>query len=1152
MATSGAPVLKLLGGFEASIDGRRLDLGSPKQRAVLAVLALEAGRIVPTERLLELLWDDPERGLPTLQTYVSNLRRILEPHRRPRDPARVLVTEAPGYRLALPRGSVDTLVFEDLVQRGREALRAGDPAGAVETFDRALATWAGPPLPELAAEPFVIEAANRLAGLHAAALGLAAQARLDVGDPQGSVALLDGAVADHPLDEHLHRTLALGLYRCGRQADALRTIERVRRALADTAGLEPSPELRELEHAILEHSLEDPAPIPPPTPTAPPEETEPGPPGASTLVGRAGELRRLTAALDAARDGRGGAAVVVGEPGIGKTRLVEELAELARQRGVVTAWVRCPESGAIPPFWPAAQLTEQVRAAGVIDQVLSPPGDADVGPSTLFALYQAVSDALTGSSTPLLLVLDDLQWADADSLRMLAHVAGSLASAPVLVAVTVRPLEEGGPLALADALEALARTPGAVHVQLSGLARDDVIEWLERRSDVDVPAEVASTLHERTAGNPLFVKELSELLAAEGRLGDVDAVRDSRSIPTGVQSVVRRRVARLPGATQQLLSTASVVGRSFDLAVLAAVADLDDALDDLEPALASGLVLDDAPGRFRFSHALVAETLAVELNAARRARIHAATARVLVERAGGVRGPDVALIAHHAIEGLPAGSGDLAVEASTEAARLAAATFGFEDAAAHWRRAADAIAAVRPGDLRARIDALCELGATCLEADLVEDAKVAVLQAMELASTGDRPADLVRAASLLGRPHLWPNQRYGEVDPEVVGALERTVGALDPDDHGARARVLGALAVELTYAGEDEVAAVRAKAEDAARRCGDPTVLATVLLDVADPLTPSKTLQRIARADEVLELVAAHDLPRHLELIARFHLSVARWDLADFTAALDQLDACQRLADRIGGGSVRAQLMLFRAATLAARGHYDEAARLGTEAAELYRRTRRYDAGVVELALVAAIAGDRGGIEQAFERLADASDDSPAYDRLSSELSCWLLLEAGERERAARIAGGIDPTVPFGEDYTKLCGTTYALHVRADLGDVAGVEVLAAQLEPFRGRWSQAGTGGCSGGLVDLALARAAAALGDLDRARTDFEVAVAGHERLQTPAWLARSLVHQGRFLLATGDDADRRAGEDALARAADLARRYGLPYVARRISET
>ncbi len=207
-----------------------------------------------------------------------------------------------------------------------------------------------------------------------------------------------------------------------------------------------------------------------------------------------------------------------------------------------------------------------------------------------------------------------------------------------------------------------------MQLRLDGLAVDEVSDWLGRRTDVDVPAEVAELVHDRTAGNPLFVKELADLLAAEGRLGDVDSVRTARAIPPGVQFVVRRRVSRLPHASQQLLSIAAVVGRTFDVGVVAAAAELSvvDVLDALAPALDAGLLV-DAGGNLSFSHALVADALAEEVNAARRARIHATAARTLAAAAGPNFGTAAAAIAHHALEGILAGTGDLAIEASTRA-----------------------------------------------------------------------------------------------------------------------------------------------------------------------------------------------------------------------------------------------------------------------------------------------------------------------------------------------------------------------------------------------------------------------------------------------------------------------------------------------------
>jgi DNA-binding SARP family transcriptional activator/tetratricopeptide (TPR) repeat protein len=1159
---------RLLGRFEVRADGRLVDLGTPKQRAVLAILLLECGRVVPTDRLLELLWGDATVSTSSLQSYVSNLRRVLEPDRRPRDPNTVLVTQPPGYLVNADRCAVDVFRFEDLVSEGSERIRAGDTASGLTALDEALAMW-GPPLPELADESYVVAAATRLGGLRVTALVVAAQARLDLGDHLGAVGLLEGPVAEHPLDERLHGLLALGLYRAGRQVDALRVVDRVRRALADTVGLDPGPELRSLEADLLAQTptldwrpSPEPSPQPAPDPSPPAASAAPpaasaastarstGSSGATALVGRQRELATLLDALTSIEAGRGRVAVVMGEPGIGKTRLVEELSEIARTGGAVTATVRCPESGAIPAFWPVVQLADQVHDAGSVSGTFRLPEDtAAEPPSTLFALYEAVTRTLRSTSDPLVLVVDDLQWADADTLRLLAHIAPDLRDAPVFVVVTVRPLDDSQAPALIDCLGELARVSDTVTVHLGGLALDDVAEWLGRRSDVDVPAAVAATVHERTGGNPLFVKELSELLTAEGRIGDADAVLAGRAIPQGVQFVVRRRVARLPAATQQLLSVASVVGRTFSLDVVADVTGepLDAALDALAPALDAGLVLDEGTADFRFSHALVAEALVAELNATRRARVHAATARALADRAGRDFGQLAALVAHHAVQGRLAGTGELAVQASMEAARRAAERFGYEEAASHWERAVAALEAVRPTDLEARIAALCELAANRFSAEFVRLAKEAALDAMALAHELGDTAALARAAALFGRPHLWPNQAYGEVDHRAVTALERVADELPAHDLVNRALVLGALAMELFYADASRFGPVRHAAVEAARQCGDPYVLARVLINVAGPLRPSELEFREVLAHEVLELSRAHGLPEDVELVGWFHLAIARWDAADFDTALGHVETCRQLAERIGGSAVRAQLTWYRGATALVRGDYDRSLQFGREASELYRRTRGIDADLIEISLLVAHAADRGGLEQIAEQLMAIGHGN--YTWLTAAVTGWAMVESGLTDHVREVMSAIDPSVPFPDDYTMLCGAAMALHVFAELGDRVATAALAAQLAPYRGRWTQTGSGGCSAGLVDLALARAAALAGDVESARELFDSAVAGHERLGARAWWARSFVHQGRFLLGTGDPVDAERARAALDRARQLADDHGLVYVQRQV---
>ncbi|HEX4820430.1 MAG TPA: BREX system ATP-binding domain-containing protein, partial [Acidimicrobiales bacterium] len=416
---------RLFGGLQVQRDDGPLELGPPKQRAVLAVLLVEAGRVVATDRIVELLWgEDAPKARTSLQAYISHLRRILDPE--------VLLTQPPGYRLAVERNDVDVFRFLELVTAGRTQLREGDASTARATLEDALALWIGTPIPEFADEPFAVDLHERLLAARVGAIETVAEADLALGDQGSAVSRLEAEAANHPLQERLHELLALALYRSGRQADALRTIDRVRRALADTAGLELGPDLRRLEADVLAHAprldRQAPAQDPRPAPTA----------SASMLVGRDEEQRILAEALDRAERGQGGIAVVIGEPGIGKTRLLEALRESASTRGFSTAWARCAESGAAPPFWPITQISEQLRDAGVLGAEMVAPDDRDSDETAAarmrFELHRAVAARLARFDRPLLAVIDDIQWADPDSLRLLEHVAGELASTHVLIA----------------------------------------------------------------------------------------------------------------------------------------------------------------------------------------------------------------------------------------------------------------------------------------------------------------------------------------------------------------------------------------------------------------------------------------------------------------------------------------------------------------------------------------------------------------------------------------------------------------------------------------------------------------------------------------------------------------------------------------------
>ena len=1124
---------RLFGGLQVQHDDRPLELGPPKQRAVLAVLLVEAGRVVAADRMVELLWgDDATKARSSLQAYISHLRRILG--------SEVLLTQSPGYRLAVERADIDVYRFLDLVANGRAELRDGDAAAARVVLDEALTLWDSP-LPEFAAEPFAVELNERLRAARLSAIEGAAEADLALGDHASAIARLEPEAADQSLQERLHWLLALALYRAGRQADALRAIDRVRRALADTAGLELGPELRQLEADVLAHAKglswepppDRPAPTRPPTPM---------------LVGRDSERRELLDALDRAGAGHGGTAVLIGEPGIGKTRLLEDLRDAAAARGFSTAWARCAESGAAPPFWPITQISEQLRDAGVLGREMVAPDDRDSDETAAarvrFEIYRAVAARLATLDRPLLAVIDDIQWADPDSLRLLEHLAAELAPTRVLIAVSTRPLDDTAPDALVDCLAEVARSPNAVQLRLGGLDVGAVSMWLS--SVATSTEDVAVVIHERSGGNALFVKELVDLLAAEGRLDDPEAVRSARGIPPGVQFVVRRRVARLPAVSQQLLSIAAVIGHSFEPEVLAAAAECEtvEALDALSPAFDAGLLV-DAGTTYRFSHALVADALADEVNASRRARIHAAAARALADAAGPSLGPDVAVIAHHAHAGIAAGTGALAIDASIRAAELAVARSADLDAANHWSGAAVALARHRPADVAARVGARIEEANALLRADHTAHAKAAVLTAIDDADAGDLVDEMVRAAMLLNHAHVWTNEAYAVVDDRAIAALERTLARMDHDDLVRRAEVLAALASELVFSDARRHRTVCDEAEEVARAAGDPRTLARVLVAVQLPNRPGDLDVRARRAHQIVDLVELNALSEDLAFAGHHHLAQVAFEMADIDRSAAHLADARAAIANLPGTKFRSQLYWFESAIHFLQGRYETGQALSAEAHQIHRRARGVDADILWLAGVLIEAVDLGGLEPFIDTMPDQARRT-AYRRNAQEQVAFGLLEAGRPDLAGGLIAEFGDEASFPDDWTTLTGATAALHVRAELELVDATAAVHAFLEPYAGRWACSGSSPAGAGPVDLALARADALLGDTDRARVRFASAVQTCDRNRTLAWLTRSLVHQGRFLTASGEVA---AGQAALARAGELADRHGFVYLRRRL---
>jgi tetratricopeptide (TPR) repeat protein len=880
------------------------------------------------------------------------------------------------------------------------------------------------------------------------------------------------------------------------------------------------------------------------------------------FAGRADVLARLRGCWEQAAQARAGLVLLSGEPGIGKTRVAARFAAAAHRDGAVVLYGRADEQS-IAPYQPFVEALRHVAAhqpgfaasAGLsavaarelsrlVPELSASVADTGVGPEETFErrrpqLFDAVVRVLLAAarSQRLLLVLDDLHWADVPSMLLLRQLLRRGAGAPLLVLAAYSDVDEEAIRPLARVAAALRTDAPPATIRLTGLRPSDVVTLVGARVGRGAPDEaLAQRLCAQTGGNPFFIEEL--LRAGE-------ALEHPIGVPESVKEVLGRRLERLSPVALDTLTLAAVLGRDFRLAALEVVASehgLDELLDALEAAVKAGLVVED-PGevdRFSFTHALVRETLYERPIASRRLRLHLRVAEALEASPLPVHPGE---LAHHYFHAREVGGAAKAVVFGLRAGEAAQAAHAYEDAVAHYERALCALEILRRDDTAARCDVLLALGAARWQAS-EPDPRATFARAVELARELDSPGRLARAALGAG------GRFYAPVDPDVdyIDLLEEVLRALEPGDSTLRVRLLARLAENLVFvAPADRASTVAGEAVEMARRLGEPGALAAALMGRhAALLHVEHATERRRLGEEALALSG--------ELGALELGALARhWLLYDL-AELGELGEARRRYAELDVLAAELQQPLYRHATTAwggvwagLAGRFEEAEQLACRSVRLAEHGGDPYAQAHFTAQLVAVRREQGRLDELLPQIERYAGDRPAAAAWLSVLPL-AYLDAGEPKRAhaayqRALAAGV-AALPRTMHWLSATGSL--AEAAAELGDRDGCTKLYAALEPFADRliqWTFTGNAGA----VHRLLGRTAAVAGRPDRARIHYDAALARHEALGAPALLARTRCDYGELLLQ-GPAADHPRALNLLYDATATADRLGMVGIAER----
>ncbi len=853
----------------------------------------------------------------------------------------------------------------------------------------------------------------------------------------------------------------------------------------------------------------------------PPNNPAPGlGPFRGTFVGRQREMGELEAALNDAISGQGRVVMLVGGPGIGKTRTAQELASYAETSGARVLWGRCYEDEGAPPYWPwvqflrfhIQQLTpEQLHSemglgaadiAEIVPQVreklpdLKPPPTLEPEQAR-FRLFDSITTFLKNAaqSQPLMLVLDDLHWADHSSLLLLEFLAREIQSIPLMVLGTYRDEEVSRRHPLSETLGSLIREQPFLRVQLSGLAEPEVEQLIQRAATFSLPLGLSATIHQRTEGNPLFVTEIIRMLSGEGIEEGQDYIA---SIPEGVRNAIGRRLNRLSEGCNQILTTASVIGREFDFRLQKALSGdiAEERLLALVDEAIEGHIIEELPqtvGRYQFTHALVQETLTAELTLTRRVRLHARIAEALEGLYGADAEAHAAELAHHFAQAESVLGTEKLMRYSLMAGEQALATYAWEGAEVHYQRALEAKGIALVGGEPARdaetAELLFGLGRAQVGIFPLYRVREAIATLSRAFNYYADVQDVERALAVVGYPiiAIGTGRRT-----ERTNMLERAMTLIHPDSN-QEGRLLSEYGLALGLQGGDDDGAQAAfnRALSIARREGDAALEMRTLIHAARMDQQQSrvreclekcllTLELATRADDLAAEAAAHQMAGNC-LLAEGNPEAARYHAAAVMAP------AQKVGDRFS--TLNAFLLNIRLAMLS--GDWVVARRFSGQA----MATAPLDARLLfNQIMLEYQVGDLDQGEVYIERLLEVmqiTTPGPNFDTV------YLALAISQAAQFTGTSNRLDTAnmaaeAALSSTPAPLVATLVAKTAQAILSVIEGDAVAAA--EHYNVLKSKSGTmlSNASDIRVDRVLGLLAHTMGRLDQAGEHFEDALA------------------------------------------------------------